>query len=179
MCVAGGFVIHHLVQKATQIVDIDIFLIAPTATAALNLALTAIHHMETQCNMTCNSVALSMTALTLYTTTHTGTKLAIQFILNPYPSIGAVLRSFDLSPCALAWTGFKVVCTPAAGLWLDTGKRTAHIAAAHNAFTPRETPPTETARQTHAPPPAPPKPCVAVDEHAPLGPALHMKPPCR
>lgn len=47
MCVAGGFVIHHLVQKATQIVDIDIFLIAPTATAALKLALAAMH---TACN---------------------------------------------------------------------------------------------------------------------------------
>lgn len=120
--VCGGFVRAALIIHAitAPAVDVDIFLVAATPSAGLSLAMSIAHVVASE--LTVASVAVSISALTLYCIHPTSaTHLVIQIILCAFPSIGAVLRSFDLTPCCLAWTGTRILTTLAGGYYLDTG----------------------------------------------------------
>lgn len=120
VAVAGGFVRNALIKAATTVVDIDCFIIAKNAAQALRIIETIIRHVQS--NMVIVSYSVSMSALSLYCKCRdTAVRQTVQIITTPYPSAGAALRHFDLTPCCLGYIGNSFVTTPACGFYLDTG----------------------------------------------------------
>lgn len=119
---AGGSIMAASIGKPCKRLDLDLFPIGSTAKEA---STTAEHIKDaTIDNLAVQSSTITANSTSMYVSEphNTGRPMVIQVVHRSSPSVGGVLRTFDLSSCQIAWDGRRLLCTNLHAYERDTGE---------------------------------------------------------
>jgi hypothetical protein len=113
LCLAGGSVVnllrpvHQMVSTSVQ--DLDFFIVAPSKQAAAAVLQNVLTYLAANAEHV-HAVIFSSNAVTIkMVPKYTDVMITLQIMLHAYPSVAAVVHSFDITWCMAAFTGTNVL----------------------------------------------------------------------